>query len=746
MHATPPIPPASVPGSGPMGDWLPPAPPPATLWQSQTQPNQETDLSQFLHILRRRLPLFIGIAALVSAVIWWRATRIVPVYQGRFQILVEAVSTNQPLPQLLGQPGEIPPWRGDRLDYDTQIQVLLSPEILDPILRRIQVRYPDLTYDELMLGLSITRLQDTKILDIRFRGTDTEQIKFVLDHLAQGYLDYSLQTRQTSLSQGIQFVEEQIPLMQTRVNRLQATLQELRQRYSFTSLDTKARELETQLSTLETQRLNTFLQVQGTQQRLNTLNGRAGATAVLRQDPLYQSLVEQVRQVDAQIAQELARSQPDSPALATLQRQRDNLLPLLRQEAERALSGTLATTSSDLQALQSQQQTLTQVELQLRQQLAQLPALSRLSTDIERELTLATSGLTRLLEAREKLLLDAAQQEIPWQLLSIATVPTEPIEPNILRQLILGAIAGLLAGSAAVFIVEKLDESLQSVEEVKALTQAPLLGVIPYTSRLGGTRQVILPEDLPEPEPESGVVTQRYRDYKVVPFMESFRSLWTVIRLLNNLNPIRSFVISSAAPAEGKSTIALNLGHAAAAMGKRVLLVDADLRRPQLHRALGLANQEGLSTLLLGDRDPTELIQIAPREDKFFVLTAGPSPRDPSRLLASSRMQAIMEHLHSRFDIVIYDTPPLLGFSDAQLLAPATSGLALVVGLGKTKRSAVKRVVDHLQTAQISLLGVIANGVQRLVTGYSYDSYYYRYYHQKAPKVPVAVANGGNGK
>ncbi len=743
MHAPPQFSPVPVSGNAPVADGVPPVFP--APWRPQPQPAQEADLGNLLHALRRRWPIFLGVAALVSSLIWWRATQIVPVYQGRFQILVESVANESQLPQLLGQTGDTSAWRGDRLDYDTQIQVLLSPEILDPILTRLQTRYPDLTYDTLIKGLSITRLQNTKILEIRFRGTDAAQIKFVLDQLAQGYLDYSLQTRQTSLSQGIQFVEEQIPLMQARVNRLQATLQDLRQRYSFTSLETKAQELESQLSTLESQRLNTFLQLQGTQQRFNTINDKAGATAVLRQDALYQSLVEQVRQVDAQIAQELARSQPDSPALATLQRQRENLLPLLRQEAERALSGTLATTSSDLQALQAQQHTLAQVELQLRQQLAQLPALSRLSADLERELTLATGGLTRLLEARERLLLDAAQQEIPWQLLSIAEVPSRPIEPNIPRQLLLGVIAGFLAGSAAVFLAEKLDESLQSVEEVKELTHAPLLGVIPYTSRLGGTRQVILPEDLPPPEPTSDGVSRRYRDYKVVPFMEAFRSLWLVLQLLNNLAPMRSLVISSAAPAEGKSTIALNLGHAAAVMGKRVLLVDADLRRPQLHRALGLSNQEGLSTLLLGDRAPADLIQTAPREDKFFVLTAGPSPRDPSRLLASHRMRAIMEALETQFDIIIYDTPPLLGFSDAQLLAPATSGVALVVGLGKTKRSAVKRVVDHLQTAQIPLLGVITNGVQRIVTGYSYNGYYYRYYHQDAPKlkVPVSMAEKG---
>ncbi len=718
--------------------------PPVPVWQPPVargpsgQPSaNDVDLAQILQVLQRRVLLLVSVAACVSAVIWYRGAQIVPQYEGQFRLLVEPVTHQDPLPQVLSE-GVYGDSRGrDRLDYETQIQVLRSPEILGPILPRIQAQYPQVTYENLSQGLSIVRLQETKILEIRYRHPDPQQIKAVLDHLAQGYLRHSLLERQTSLSQGIQFVETQIPLMQARVNRLQATLQTLRQQYALTDPTTKATGLEAQLSALENQRLEVELQLQAAQQRVQSLNQTGTAIATLRADPPYQGLLEQLRTVDGQIAAELARSRADSPPIRALQRQRANLLPQLYREAERTLGGQLAVAANELQVLQSRQQTLRAAESRLRQQLAQLPVLFRFNTDLQRELTLATEGLTRLLVAREQLLLDAAQREVPWQLLVTPEVPRRPVEPNIPRQLLLGAIAGLLAGGAAVFLVEKLDEAIQTLEDLQQVTRVPLLGVVPFSPHLEREKRLIYPEDLPTPEAvgQSRRTRRRgygdYGQYTLVPFLEAFRSLWTVITLLGNLSPLRSLVISSAAPAEGKSTVALHLAHAAAVMEKRVLIVDADLRRPQLHRVLNLPNDQGLSTLLQTTASPLESVQPIPKETHLFVLTAGPSPRDPSRLLGARRMQEIAQVLEQQFDVVIYDTPPLLGFSDAQVLAPYTQGLVVVVGLGRTKRSGLTRVISHLKTAQIPLIGVIANGVKRVAAaGYSYGSYYYRYYHR----------------
>jgi len=729
----------SLPEKNGMHHSLPAWPPPGAVGPTGQPIANEADLKQILQVLQRRMLLFVSVAACVSAVIWYRGAQVVPQYEGQFRLLVEPVTNQDPLPQVLSATGQGEGWGRDRLDYETQIQVLRSPELLGPILQTIQAQYPQVTYETLSQRLNIVRLQETKILEIRYRHPDPQQIKAVLDQLAQGYLRHSLLERQTSLSQGIQFVEAQIPLMQARVNRLQATLQNLRQQYALVDPTTKAAELETQLSALESQRLEVELQLQAAQQRLGSLRQPGTAIAALRTDPPYQSLLEQLRTVDGEIAAELARSQPDSPAIRVLQRQRANLLPQLYREVERTLGGQLAVAANELQVLQSRQQTLLSVENRLRQQLVQLPILFRFNTDLQRELTLATEGLTRLLAARERLLLDAAQREVPWQLLVTPEVPRLPVEPNIPRQLLLGAIAGLLAGGAVVFLAEKLDEAIQTLADLQQVTQVPLLGVVPFSTHLTQAQQLIHLEDLPTPqgtqERQRGLGRENgYRYYKLVPFLEAFRSLWTVISLLGNLSPIRSLVISSAAPAEGKSTVALNLAHAAAVMEKRILIVDADLRRPQLHRVLNLPNDQGLSTLLQTTAAPTEIVQSVPHENNLFVLTAGPSPRDPSRLLGSRRMQEIAQTFEQQFDVVIYDTPPLLGFSDAQVLAPYTNGLVVVVGLGKTKRSGLTRVISNLKTAQIPLIGVIANGVKRVAAaGYSYGGYYYRYYHRQPP-------------
>jgi len=188
-------------------------------------------------------------------------------------------------------------------------------------------------------------------------------------------------------------------------------------------------------------------------------------------------------------------------------------------------------------------------------------------------------------------------------------------------------------------------------------------------------------------------------------------------------------VISSSTPADGKSTVSLHLAQAAAAMGQRVLLIDADLRRPRVHTHFGMLNTQGLSNIIATGLDPEEAIQPIPQWENLSILTAGDVPPDPIRLLTSRRMQELMHHWESSetYDLVIYDTPPLLNFADARILGAATAGLIYVVKLGKTDRSAFKHVLDDLNLAQVPLLGLVANGITRNDYGGSNYYYYYRY-------------------
>jgi capsular exopolysaccharide synthesis family protein len=179
-------------------------------------------------------------------------------------------------------------------------------------------------------------------------------------------------------------------------------------------------------------------------------------------------------------------------------------------------------------------------------------------------------------------------------------------------------------------------------------------------------------------------------------------------------------------------------------MGQRVLLVDADLRRPQLHRRLSLFNGQGLANLVTNTEMPLDdVIQASGVEDKLSIVTSGQRPPDPSRLLSSETMKRINQHFQAAFDLVIYDTPPFLGLSDASLLSNLCDGLILVVGLGQTDRGALKRSLETIKNGRSPLLGVVANAVKQ-APGYRYYDYYYSYgYHHYYHTLDTAEDTAG---
>jgi capsular exopolysaccharide synthesis family protein len=408
---------------------------------------------------------------------------------------------------------------------------------------------------------------------------------------------------------------------------------------------------------------------------------------------------------------------------------------VLQQEAKRVLGIKLVEVANQISGLEVRAAKIAQAESSLNQQIKQLPNLARQYTDLQRELKIATQSLNQFLEKRESLQIENAQKQIPWQLLSTPELPQTPFSPNVQRNLILGVITGLLAGMAAALLVERLDNVFHSSDELKEITKLPLLGMIPFHKHLKQLPTVA--EANVEPQADSGNLVFRnisnVQGYSYFPFLEAFRSLHTNISFLGSDTPIHSLVISSSIHAEGKSTVALNLAQAAAAMGQRVLLVDADLRLPQMHTLLGLPNEQGLSNVISTNLPVLEVIQQSPFSDNLFVLTSGQIPPDPTKLLSSKKMQNIMQQLRQNFDLVIYDTPPLLGLADSSLLATYTAGIVLVVRMGKTDRSILMQSLDRIKISRAPILGTVCNGVKNnKTTAYNY---YYR------PRTQSAGAN-----
>ena len=696
-----------------------------------SEEGNDWNFKQFLDILQRRAIIIIGVVSVGMAGVTYSTLNQKSIYEGNFQILVEPVNNDNDLGKLVLDSGSM---TSDKLDYESQIQVLKSPELLRPVVKKIQESYPDINYTTLLGNLIIRRLGTAKVIEVSYKNHDTKKINLVLETISNFYLKYSLNKRQTKLRQGVEFVNRELPKIQNRVAQTQKELQLFRQKYNFIDPESQSKLISDQIQGLREQRLSINQQLTSAKFNYLSLQGATGQLSAINNSSLYQQLITQQRQLDTQISGELARFNPDNPVVKTLQEKRNNLLPLIEEEAKRSLTIKVAEAANLVSKVEADNQQLSQAEQKLQNTLAQLPLLSRQYTDIQRNLQIANESLTRFLSTREQLQIQVAQTELPWELIQAPNHSEYPISPNIRRNLLLGFVASFLLGLGAAKILEEMDNTYHTIESIQEKIKIPIIGTLPFdkssvdpllnsNNRVSDGKIVLadIPQDTDKP---SHIFGRQKGYYGQGEFWESLQVLYSNIQLLNSDRPINSLVISSPMPGDGKSTIAFNLAKIATAMGKRVLLVDADLRRPQIHKLSELDNLSGLSNLISSNMGVEKLIREVPAIKNLSVITSGPIPPDSVRLLSSDRMKQLMEHFSQSFDLVIYDCPPMLGLVDARLIAANADGMMLVMRMNKTDKSALVKVQDSLRTYPINLLGLVVNGDT------SQSSYYYNSYSQ----------------
>lgn len=684
------------------------------------------NLGQVTATIRRKVPVVLGVTTLVSSGALLKAMTNKPSYQASFAILTKPVTVEaqvlSSVPQTLSNREQQQQPTPEKEIDETTLKLLKSPRLLDPIVRSLKKRYPDITYDQLSQGLVVTPVPKSEILNISFEDENREKVKDVLKLVSQAYLKYSLEERLADVQQGIEFVDSQLPALQTRVESLQDKLQLFRQQYSLIDPESAGKQLADQTSRIEQQRLEAEVQfaearalANNLRQQLTQVKQRAISSSALRDNTRYQSLLNQLLEVEAQIAKQSGTFKPQAPQIQVLKAQLDNLQPLLESEGKRTETEAV----SRVRELESRRVILAQTEGFLKQRVRQLALVSRQYADIQQELKIATDNLNQFLTKREALRIDAGQRKTPWQIMTPPTAP-RPSAGNIKQTGALGAVLGLLLGVGTALLLEKMSNVLRTPEDASDLAKLPMLGVIPFNPSLIESEASSLMHPVPVPELAALVGQSRHPlkhgpgsklyGYKISPFLEAFRSLHTNIRLLDPDTVVRSLVVSSPLSGDGKSTVALYLAQAAAALGQRVLLVDTDLRCPQLHSRLKLSNLDGLSSVITSDIGFEHAVQQSPLEPNLFVLTAGQIPPDPTRLLSSKRMQQLMQQFEEAYDLVIYDTPPLLGLADAKLVAANTDGIILTVGLDKTKSSALTQTLEGLRLSSVTPLGMVANG------------------------------------
>lgn len=705
-------------------------------------PKKGLNLRPPIRTARRKALLIAGITGAMTAAMWRLAALAPPTYAGNFQILVEPVTSEAKLaePSTLTRTGGTPDDKLYSLDYPTQLEILKSPGMLEGVVKLVRTRHPNFGINALRKGLIVERIgkgryDSTKILSVSYQGLDPDVVDFVLKKTAEKYLKYSLEERKTRIGQGVKFIEEQLPDLQERVDTFQAQLQQLQQQYELIDPNTRGEELYGQIRQFESEQLATAKELQELrtlsatlQRQLQLTPEQARVAADLSENPYRSNLQAQLKQIESEIAVQSATFREDSPEIQLLRQQQQEVFNLLEQETQQIPGANaagirdnpnvlapptslrqgqiqqLVETDNQIQLLAVRLQTLAQVRSTVEREASEFPEVTRRYTDIQQKLELTKQTLNQLLAQREKLRVESAQDNVPWELISPPQIPRDPatgqavaLPADSSKKLMMGVMGGLVLGLVAAIALEKWRDIFYTTDDLQDAVQPPILGDIPALEPVGSTG---VAADLALEFP--GAIIDPH-------FLDAFDAFYANLRFLHASAPIRSLTIGSAESGDGKSVVALHLARTVANMGQRVLLVDANLRHPQLHDRLGIPNRKGLSELLTDKLVPNALVEPSSLADNLFVLTAGQPSAKSIKLLGSAQMQHIADEFQATFDFVIYDTPPLGDVMDAIFLAAQTDNILMVVAVQKTHQSNTLKVLEQLNAFRLPCVGIVAN-------------------------------------
>ena len=745
--------------------------------------SDEIDLREIWRALQRRRRVVAITAAVViglSGVVTIFQRIFLPVYQGQFSLLIsDPINSDSNQSRFSGNYSgsaiEELARNTTRSDIPTLIELLLSPLVLSPVAEQL-----DLSIGEIQNAIEISpggekRKQAEGVLNVKVTGGNPDDDQILLELLSKTYLEVALLQRQQKLNDGINFLDKQAPALETKTDQLQQQLADFRKQHNIltpleegavlkqqvTSYTDSVRELEAERSRLISAGKGIRSGTLTARSFQEAIGGDGGGLEISARDT---GLLQELTRLDQQVSEARAKFTPESSMLRGLEARRDELIPILRRNQLEAVDAALELNSARLVTAQNQ-------ELQLTNLFQNQPQLIKQYENIQRKLTIAQENLSSFLKARETFQLEIAQRTVPWKLISPPQMGSSPVKPSVPRNMALGALLGLVSGAAAGLLRDRFDHVFHSIDDVQEEMRQPLLGHIPHVEAFEGVRhdkRFLLDQlDTINTKQDDDENNQRQR-YQRFFYQEAFRNLYTSLRFLNSDRQLRAIALTSSLPAEGKSLVNVLLAKTLSEMGERVLLIDADLRKPQLHHRLGVNNLVGLTNVLT-DEDTSwkDAIQNVKGYPTWSLITAGTRPPDPARLLSSKRMKELTKDLQAsgEFDLILYDTPPVLGLADAALVAEHVDGLVLLVSLGKVDRNLPKEAVARIQSSGAALLGIATNAISEDVQksgaygygGYGYGRYgyggrygynygygaydvggAYSYYRQDEDKAPMA--------
>ena len=729
------------------------------------------DIRQISTILLRRRLQILGVSCAVLSVASFLASMAKPTYQSSMQILV----SSQPINHQVGADSELTDSTID-VDYATQLKLMLSSsQLIRKAVDLLRSEYPDITVEEIkgkgkpgalvvnsLLGYKGVNKIPNQVFEVSFKDDDPVKTQKVLQVLQKVYGDYCIEQQKERISQGLAFVNEQLPKVKEQMDQAQKQLEEFRKKYHLLDPEVQGEILLQSLADIKKQVQITRAQLQDVKARSNNIQQELAlssqkvlASSGVNPSNHYQTLLGEIQKTEMALVQEQKRYTDDSPVVQKLIKQRQTQVALLREEVVQPQTDTMQLapdvfltsgspnnftavvtsgvlnrssllnssqqtnqanplvqeqiTGVDLKlvfeltkvqtavlGLRANEKSLAESEQQIRSELSQYPSLIAKYNSLLPAVETNRKTLDQLMATQQSLGLKIAQTRFAWQMLE---EPQSGVYLGSRRLLFLlgGAIIGPILGVAVALMCEMSHDAIYSDRDLQKLTNLQLLGTVPK-----------LPQCRPKKRVFGGWDQAGSPDiYSCLPSDKTLDIAYQNIQILKSSLPFKSLMLTSALALEGKSTVALGFAVSATRMHQRVLLIDANLRSPHLHKILDLSNDWGLSLLLIDEKNTPVQEYIQPIHPFLDVLTAGPIPEDPIKLLSSGRMKELLELFEQTYDIVLIDAPAILDSVDARIVASVCNAIIMVGRMAFVNRTALAQSIETLK--KLNLIGIVAN-------------------------------------
>jgi polysaccharide biosynthesis transport protein len=722
-----------------------------------TLPPQDSTLREYLRVLIKRkwtvLFCLVGIFTAVAVA----TLKMTPIYEAAGSIAV-----NKADPGLVNfkDSGSVSVDYFDPADMDTEVRILQSDLLALQVIRQLNLdKRPefggkpdssaalnlapdplqtDNTRTSAMLGmfrgnLRVALIPNSRIIELHYRSPTKELAANIVNTLASIYVEQNFKTKFESTMQAADWLSKQLVDLQMKVETSQEKLVRYQKDHEILGIDEKQNittqkldELNKELTAVESDRMqkeSVYRLVQSGDPDVIVATSSAGESSgagAAAGSGLLEGLRSKQADLKIQTAELSTQFGPAYPKVAQLNSQLKEIDVQIQGELRKITSKVRSQYMAALQRESMLREALNKQKQEANKLNESAIEYSLLKRDVETNRQLYEGLLEKLKEAG----VTAGLRSSNVKIVNAARVPMAPSEPNVPRNLAFGFVLGLTSGVGLAFLLENLDNTVRTPEQAQIISALPSLGMIPQGSKNG--LETNNPKRLSVAASKEAVelVTQSRPQSQMA---ESYRALRTSLLLSSIGAPPKTILVTSALPQEGKTTTSINTSIVLAQKGVKVLLIDADLRRPGVHKTLGMGPRSGLSNVLTGSAKLAQAISRSPLLPNLFVLPAGTPPPNPAELLASAKMTDLLAELREQYDHIIIDTPPTLSVTDAVVLATRADSVILVIRSGQTTKGALRRSRDILMQVNAKVTGVLLNAVDLN----SPDYYYYYEYQGK---------------